>query len=682
MKEGLRAEASFVRDGVVRVLALVACALVIVFPVRGLFALPGLPWALKASWLALVALAWWWPRASLLAFLVGAPLLPIVPSLARWPTVSLPSAWVWALLVAAWLSRVRRPGAGRLPRAAACLLLISIASLLATLYPLRVARDSFGQLWAEMETYLVAQLVIATSQRPVLSPILAWVTLAEGMGLLWLVLRAIDPERDDVRQTYVAVATAIAAGAGLVATHGVRQWITHDNLLTYWLETDPYIVRVNASFTDVNSLGAFLASSLPVVAAVAVLRHDTRWRVCWAVVTGVVLLGMVFTASRVAWLATALASTALVTLVLAWRLGSWSDVSHARFTRATLAGALVALLTLGGLTAWSTARDVRHADQRSYFGTLLYTLNLHAPTGETLKGRTELWHAAIRMMSARPLTGIGIGRYFKELAAWVPDPAALARPQENAHNYFLQVGAELGLPGLACLAWLFLRSVGAGARAAHAPGPKPLRRVALATAIGVGAFALTLMTGHSLLLREGQLTFWALAGLALAAPGALGRATLATRQPRAARWVVPAVAVTLAATMHGRLQAEIDRVMEKDLTRETSGFYDEEEFSSGATFRWTAGRAVFNAPAHARVVSIEIRAIAPFPQAVRVYHEGLLIDQVVLNDQAWHTLRFVSPLATPRHRFRRFELRVEPTWHAPDDPRELGVMVGAISWRQ
>jgi O-antigen ligase len=659
-----------------RLAVMLLCGLTLAYPVRAFLELDGLPVAVKILWIVALAAAWWHPRLSLLAFLAGAPLLSIVPALLHWPSASLAAAWLWALLLPAWIEFLWRPSAPRLPNAATVLLLVATASLIAGLYPLHLARDGVPALLGEIEQYLRTELIVATSQRPVLSPILAWVILAEGIGLLWLVCRATGSASPRRRTTPTALAVAIAAGAGVVGLWAVQQRWTHDHLLPFWVEQDPFIIRVNASFSDVNALGAYLASSLPLVTAVAFVRRERSWRFGWLTAAVCVLLGTTFTASRVAWLAAGLSSIAFAVGALHWRLGSWSDLVNRQFRRAAAVLAVAIVILLGSLTAIASIRDVRHAEQRSYVDTLLYTLNLRAPLDERFKGRGDLWQAAIEMLAARPLTGIGLGRYFKDLAAWVPDPDTLVRPQENAHNYFLQVGAELGAPGLICVLWLFFAAAWRGFGWASGDGDPSVRRTALAAALGVLAFALTCLTGHSLLLRDGQLTFWALAGLPLAL-GPVG-GERAWRHRRRVGWLVPAaVAVVLVATLPARMTAEAGRI---DLLRLTFGLFEDEQTPSGVPFRWTGGGAMFHVPAAAKVVTFQVRSLAPFPQTVQVRHANQVIQQVQLADQDWHVLRYVLPMATPRDRFRRFELSVHPTWRPPNDTRELGVMLGSIGW--
>jgi hypothetical protein len=186
---------------------------------------------------------------------------------------------------------------------------------------------------------------------------------------------------------------------------------------------------------------------------------------------------------------------------------------------------------------------------------------------------------------------------------------------------------------------------------------------------------LTCLTGHSLLLHEGQLTFWSLAALALALPAA-GIPTSVARR-RWSPWIVPAATLVLAVTLPARMAAEARRV---DLLRVTLGLYDEERSPGGAVFRWTGSRAVFHVPADASVVAFDVRGLAPFPQTLQVRHDGQLIEQVPIARPEWLTLRYVLPLAPAAGKYRRFELRVTPTWSPRDDPRQLGVMLGPVTW--
>ncbi len=104
----------------------------------------------------------------------------------------------------------------------------------------------------------------------------------------------------------------------------------------------------------------------------------------------------------------------------------------------------------------------------------------------SVQERLEIWPRAIQMLREHPYTGIGLGTFQKMAPAMYP--YLLVRPEAavpHAHNLFLQVGVDLGIPGLitflallmlsALMAWQVqaraedstLRSLGAGLLASH-----------------------------------------------------------------------------------------------------------------------------------------------------------------------------------------------------------------------
>jgi O-antigen ligase len=94
--------------------------------------------------------------------------------------------------------------------------------------------------------------------------------------------------------------------------------------------------------------------------------------------------------------------------------------------------------------------------------------------------RLELWHDALVIVGDHPLAGAGLDR-FEELS-----PTARSDPDARwAHNEFLQVGAETGVPGLLLLTSLFVWGF---ARLAAEPG-SPHRAIAAAALAAVGIAA-------------------------------------------------------------------------------------------------------------------------------------------------------------------------------------------------
>ena len=80
----------------------------------------------------------------------------------------------------------------------------------------------------------------------------------------------------------------------------------------------------------------------------------------------------------------------------------------------------------------------------------------------TLEGRQEIWSRAIFMIQDFSFTGVGLGTYGDVADAMYPFFLASPGGTPHAHNLFLQIGVDLGIPGLiAWLAILILVSVSA-----------------------------------------------------------------------------------------------------------------------------------------------------------------------------------------------------------------------------
>jgi len=79
----------------------------------------------------------------------------------------------------------------------------------------------------------------------------------------------------------------------------------------------------------------------------------------------------------------------------------------------------------------------------------------HAQTGiSSLEGRVEIWSRAVSMIGDFPVTGIGIGTFGPVADTLYPFNYNVPGSIPHAHNLFLQIAVDLGLPGL--IAWLSL----------------------------------------------------------------------------------------------------------------------------------------------------------------------------------------------------------------------------------
>jgi O-antigen ligase len=250
-------------------------------------------------------------------------------------------------------------------------------------------------------------------------------TMAQLLGMLWVVWESSRSRRahDWLLRAYVA--GAAAASLATVARYALRE--------------QTYYHRYAAPGFDPNDMGVTLALAIPMCLHLAA---SARGRVAWAIrlAAALIMAALLLTGSRTALVA---ACVAFLYSALTWRAAAPSQ----RATSATLA----VLLILGAL---------RLAPQPSR--QRLATLPTEAIAG-TFHDRTKLWKAGLKLLRRHWARGIGIAAFPEAVKPWV-GKSAVASIQFTAHNTFLSVAAETGVPGallfglllavLALFAWM------------------------------------------------------------------------------------------------------------------------------------------------------------------------------------------------------------------------------------
>jgi putative inorganic carbon (HCO3(-)) transporter len=130
-------------------------------------------------------------------------------------------------------------------------------------------------------------------------------------------------------------------------------------------------------------------------------------------------------------------------------------LSQSRGALLGLAGGLLLLVVLRWRWGWLglVAAGLAAAWAFSYFGTYsLGDLLFGSGVFGGIRGRLEIWGRGIFMLQDFPFTGIGMGLFPEVVSRIYPFFSPSEVTVLHAHNLFIQVGVDLGLPGLA--AWL------------------------------------------------------------------------------------------------------------------------------------------------------------------------------------------------------------------------------------
>ncbi len=186
-----------------------------------------------------------------------------------------------------------------------------------------------------------------------------------------------------------------------------------------------------AQFTDTihpNVLAGSLILLLPIILAELLFA----WRELGRFERTVNLVGLLamltvilMTLSRGAWMA--LGVVVVLMPILRWRRG-WIGL------------ALISSLFIG-LSLWSSPMTILEALASS--GTI-----------GGIEGRLEIWSRAMYMIEDFPFTGIGMGSFNEAADTLYPFLTYAPGTVAHAHNLFLQIAVDLGVPGL--IGWLMV----------------------------------------------------------------------------------------------------------------------------------------------------------------------------------------------------------------------------------
>ena len=310
---------------------------------------------------------------------------------------------------------------------------------------------------------LMAAVSVPTSLWPGMSLVYLMKNLLPAIALLLAVAGAISSLMDVRRFVWMQVLGATLYAAIILTRFDIGQDGRLGSLVFY----------------DANDLGMLLVCTVPFTIYLARHARGAVPRVLAIGALVLCLLTIVKTGSRGAFL-----GLLAVSIYLVFRFAS-VHMTTRLLTVAVVVGALV--IGAGG-KYWTM------------MGTLLNPTEDYNWVGKESGGRMMVWGRGIGYMEARPFSGVGLGAF--SMAEGTISPLAAQQSYGNglkwsaAHNSFVQIGAELGVPGLilfVAIVGLTFRTAARLARdaLAHAPPDIPVAGLASAHAAVVVGFAVS-----------------------------------------------------------------------------------------------------------------------------------------------------------------------------------------------
>ncbi len=590
--------------------------------------IPGTPWWLVAIGIVLWTLTAIGRREPLL---IAAAFLPLVSVLGGWQQWTVPAIEPFVLtIVGGWLTRLALGGerialTPRIREPWILMILVIAASL--------VVEIAVLQLFVPEPAELVDRVFSGSAyllDRGAFPPLPAAALLLEGLALFAIVAGSIDDEEG--RRQLLLMSLAGAAAAAALNVNRLLTIALRAPDVRSMLEALTARVRINVHHVDVNAAGSYFA--LMTTTAVRLASSERRFAVGLWIAAALGGAALWLTGSRVALVFAALAIFGFIVSA------GLSRVSGRQ--RWVLVGGVAAIAVVLAATAWTR------------FGGF--------PAFEAARVRLELTRTALRMGASHPLFGVGIGRFYQQSTAFASPALLREYARENAHNYFLQVWAELGTAGLAAFVWLIAAALTAGA--ARSPAVTAIRW-------GAGVFLATCLTGHPLLIADVAYPFWMLLGLSAApvhdAAIAMGSAANRTRVIRYA-----AIAVLLVSIVPRAIQQRRQADLEETAFGVTSWYRD----GSGAWVRDLHPHATFFLPS-GRLAIIPLRLGGPSDRGTKVQLvlDGRLANEVIVRGEEWQPIRIELPPLKDGHRFHRIELHVLP---ASGQPPPHPVVMGRV----
>lgn len=278
------------------------------------------------------------------------------------------------------------------------------------------------------------------------------VTYAEDRGsavkeaLKWLelllVLLAVTDLVSDARAARWVIGAALLAGAA-EAAYGAFQFATGSGPAFFEIDG---ALRAYGNFDQPNPFAGYLALLLPLAVLMATCTENPLGFRVLALVSGLTILGGIgLSQSRGAWLGVAV-TTGVLLLV-------WSRQTRRLLVPIVGVGLAGSALAVSGLLPASLLDRV--SQSIAYFGVFdVRTVDLTSENFSVVE-RMAHWQAGWYMFLDHPWLGVGAGNYAEAypnyyVSTWLD-------PLGHAHNYYLNMLAELGvLGGLVLLVTLTL----------------------------------------------------------------------------------------------------------------------------------------------------------------------------------------------------------------------------------
>ena len=390
---------------------------------------------------------------------------------------------------------------------------------------------------------------------------------------------------------------------------------------------DPlYGFAIFAPFEGIHSYGSYIAALFFIFLAIVYGGH-LRQKLFTGPFLALILLFVILSYSRATWLAVMVVSTVFLINKLSMR------------KKVLVISSILLVLLMFNLFP-----NILIKSNQNSLNRLGHLLVLREQLSDY--SRVVLWKRALNIIGDFPITGSGIGTFWKISPIYQDFSVSEFKDYyENAHNYFLQFASDLGLPALLIFLSILFFTYKAGFRvSSQVPEVAPFVKGLL---LGLSAYLITCMTGHPLLLSNQQFLFWCVISM-IVTPHAFASHHGGDRAHRLSRDTSTFMVVLTMIVIAGYALEYFPGFwrMSNEERKYEYGFYSYEDWNDKKV-RWMAKKAFSKTFVTGSVMDFDVYAtphnIGPKGLNFKVFINGKLWDEINFFGKETRNLKFYVP---------------------------------------
>lgn len=254
-------------------------------------------------------------------------------------------------------------------------------------------------------------------------------------------------------------------------------------------------IRLNSPFDDIHSYGSYVVLLFFAFLVLTFDEEKLRRKIINGCFAGVLLALVVLSWSRTAWLSCLIVFSIFVYTKL-----------NVRNRILLILSALVLFLFIN-----MNPSILKKYSNNPYVSRFSRTVIIKSYEKDiNVESRVFLCKRALDIIQTYPITGSGVGTFYRISPFYGEETPRWKWPEgrENAHNYYAQFCADLGVPAFLLFLGIIVGAYRKGFRGLSLYEESGLKNLLKGLMFGLSAYLITMIGGHPLLLSSQRFLFW------------------------------------------------------------------------------------------------------------------------------------------------------------------------------